>query len=125
MIKRGIDGALLVGVLVTMGFMLYAGEPTHLDWWLGFLFFGLWAFIPYFVVASMARRVSMSQPSLWVLLVAALLLTAGSSIVLYMSFIAQPDPQSGVVFVFLPMSQLVALVPFLLVAFLLRRRDEQ
>ena len=125
MIKRGINGALLVGVLVTVGFMLYAGEPGHLDWWLGFFFFGLWAFVPYFVVAYMTHRFSTSQRSLWVLLPAALLLTAGSSVVLYISFIAQPDPQSGVVFVFLPMVQLVALVPFLAVAFLLRKKDEQ
>lgn len=125
MIKRSISGALLVGVLVTVGFMLYAGEPGDPRWWLGFFFFGLWSFVPFLVVAYLAHRFSTSQRSLWTLLPAALLLTAANSIVLYMSFIAQPDPQSGVVFVFLPMMQLVALVPFLVVAFVLRKRDEQ
>lgn len=125
MIKRGINGVLLVGALVTEGFMLYAGEPGDPRWWLGFFFFGLWAFMPYLAVAYIAHRFSTSRRSLWVLLAAALFLTTGSCIVLYTSFIAQPDPQSGVVFVFLPMLQLVALVPFLAVAFLLRKKGEQ
>ena len=125
MIRRSIGGTLLAGVIVTAGFMIYAGEPADPGWWLGFLAFFLWALLPFAIVALMAYRPSMSQRSLWVLLAASVLLTVATCALLYTALIVQTDAQSALVFVVLPIWQLIALPVFLLVAFLLRERAVQ
>jgi len=105
-----------------MGFMLYAGQPEHPGWWLGVLPFVLWSLIPYALLAWTAARVRDSRRSLWVLLVASVLLTGGSGVLLYQAFVARPDAQSGLVFLFLPVWQVVVLAVPVVVAHALGRR---
>jgi hypothetical protein len=124
LLKRVTLGVLATGAVVTLGFMLDAGEPGASGWWLLFLGFGAWALLPYGVVALVAIRLGSSLASLRVLLAAALLLTGASSLLLYQAFVVDLDPQSGIVFVFLPVWQLVGLAPFLLLAGWLRSRGQ-
>ena len=101
--------------------MLHAGSPGQPSWWLGFVLFGAWALVPYGVCAAAGRRVSGGREGL-VWLGASVLLTGASAAILYDAFVARPDAQSGLVFVFLPLWQLVGLAPFALVARFLARR---
>jgi hypothetical protein len=122
MLERATFSLLVVGALVTLGFMLGAGEPVKPLWWVGFLPFGIWALVPYGALAWFTRRCRVSRSSQWVLLVAALLLSGVSSALLYQAFAVELDPQSGIVFVFLPVWQLLGLSPGLFVAWTLRSR---
>ena len=79
---RAIFAVLVAGGLVTLGFMLDAGEPDKLWWWSGFVPFAGWALVPYAAAALSAQRLRSSRRSLWVLLVAAALLS-GSAAALY------------------------------------------
>ena len=120
MLQHTIQGVLIAGGSATLGFMLYAGEPSRPLWWLAFAVFATWGLIPFACVAAVARRFADSRGSLRVLLLAAVLLSIGNAFLLYEAFVAQPDAQSGLVFIFLPMWQLVALIPFLAIARALR-----
>jgi len=133
MSERTALAVLLLGALVTLGFMLHAGSPDRPLWWIGFLPFGAWGVLPFGLLAFsiLARRGWMGGwlrgsarggPAASLLLVAAILLTGVSTFLLYQAFIAEPDAQSGIVFVFLPIWQIVAMLPFILGAQSLRRR---
>ncbi len=117
---RAIFAILLVGGLVTLGFMLDAGEPDKLWWWAGFLPFAGWALVPYAALALVAHRLRSSRRSLWVLLVAAAVLSGSAAALLYQAFVTNIDAQSGIVFVILPLWQLIGCVPFLLLSLSLR-----
>lgn len=114
-------GVLAAGALITLGFMLHAGSPGQPSWWLGFLLIGAWSLAPYGVCAAAGRRVSAGREGL-VWLAASALLTGMSAALLYDAFVARPDAQSGLVFVFLPLWQLVGLAPVAPVARSLARR---
>ena len=113
---------LLVGVTTTLGFMGYAGDPTRPGWWLFFLLFGAWALLPYGVVAIAARQRPANRASDSVLCLAATLLSGLGILALYSAFVAHLDPQRGLVLVFLPLWQLLGLLPFLVVSRYLARR---
>jgi hypothetical protein len=100
-----------VGVLVTVAFMFHAGEPRRPTWWLGFIPFVAWALLPYGLVGLLASRLRASSRSIDVLAAAASLLSLSSSYLLYLGFVAETDAQSGLLFLFVPLWQLVALVP--------------
>lgn len=121
MLKVAVYGVALAGVGVTLGFMLHAGEPERASWWPGMLPFAAWASAPFLATGYAAYRLS-SRYSLCVLLFAGTLLAVTSVVLFYRVFVSQPDAQSGLVFVFLPLWQLIGLVPFLLGAAALRDR---
>lgn len=99
--------ALAVGALATLGFMVYAGRPESAVWFLGMLPFAAWALAPYGVLGMQVRRHAGSARASGVLLVASLLLSAASVFLLWQAFVVEPDAQSALVFVFLPLWQLV------------------
>ena len=113
---------LFVGAATTLGFMAYAGEPTSASWWLFALPLAAWTLLPYALVASGTRRHPSTRGSLSLLSWTAALLSGSSIALLYLAFVAQPDAQSGLVLVFLPLWQSVALLPFLGVPRVLARR---
>ena len=63
MLERSTSLVLLLGFLTTLGFMVYAGEPSNPWWWLLFVPFAAWAGGPYVAVALVARRPSSSRAS--------------------------------------------------------------
>ena len=91
-------------------------------WWLGFLAFAVWATIPFGVVAVASHRFRAAAAALKLLLLASLLLTVSAMCLLYDAFVARPDAQSGILFVFLPVWQMIGLAPFLLGSRFLHRR---
>ncbi len=115
---------LAVGAATTLGFMVDAGEPARPAWWLLFVPFAAWGLAPYAAVAVAARRARGSRAPARVLLAAAALLVAGSAALLYDAFVRHLDPQSGLVFLFLPLWQIVGLAPFLVLARALGRRAD-
>lgn len=119
---RAALGLLVLGVVVTIGFMLHAGEPAKPTWWLFLLPFAAWALAPYLLVAVLAFRLHAQGGAAAVLALAALLLAGSSALLLWLAFVAEPDPQSGLVFVVLPFWQLAAAVPLGLLARWLARR---
>jgi hypothetical protein len=114
---------LILGFLTSIAFMIHAGEPRILSWWLLFFPFAAWTLVPYALVVQAARRQPASRSSQTVLLFAAAALLAFGSFTLYEAFVAHLDAQSGIVFVFLPLYELVGLVPLLWVARVLARRS--
>lgn len=110
--------------MVTLACMLYAGEPRRPRWWLGFAPFAAWALLPFLVAGILSFRLRGSPASRRVLLAAAGLLTASTCWLLYVAFIDQPDAQSGLVFLFLPLWQLVGLLPIGLLAAALGSRSD-
>ncbi len=113
---------LTVGAVATLGFMAYAGEPGRASWWLFALPFAAWTLMPYALVAAEARRHPSNRGSLSLLSVAAALLSGLSIVLLYLAFVAQPDAQSGLVLLFLPLWQSFGLLPFLAASRFLARR---
>jgi FtsH-binding integral membrane protein len=122
LLKRSIFTILLLGVLTTLGFMVHAGEPSSPSWWLLFVPFAGWVSVPYAVVALAVRRQPVVRSSQVVLLIAAIALATFGGYTLYGAFVTHIDAQSGIVFVFLPLYQLVGLVPLLWIAQSLARR---
>jgi ABC-type Fe3+-siderophore transport system permease subunit len=116
------DASLYVGAVLSMVFMIHAGEPHRLHWWPMFAVAFAWVLLPYAIVRQEARRRTGQPGPRIVLLVAAIALTVFSAIVMYGAFIAHPDPQSGLVFIFIPLYQLLGLVPFFILARYLANR---
>lgn len=106
------DASLYIGAVVSLVFMIHAGEPGRLYWWPMFAIASAWVLLPYAIVWQEARRRTGQTGPCIVLLIAATALTVFSAIALYGAFIAHPDPQSGLVFIFIPLYQVLGLVPF-------------
>lgn len=99
-----------LGAVATLGFMLYAGEPHRLVWWGLFAVFGAWALLPYLVLHRRLRGTDGPKLVHGVLLVAALLLTGFGFAVFLSAFFLEPDAQSGLVVLFIPIWQWVGLI---------------
>jgi hypothetical protein len=92
---------------LTIVFMLYAGQPWKQEsssWPLMFGF-AVWALSPYGGLALLSRHASGQRLPSWLVLVASLLSGSWAVVVQYQAFVAKPDPQSGLVYVFLPLYQ--------------------
>lgn len=115
---------LAVAVLVHWGFMLWAGEPANGAWWSLVLPFAVWGAAPFTGLALAAWFARRSRAALWLLLAVSLLLTVGSALLLWDAFVANSDAQSGLLFVFLPIYQLLVAIPAAAIALFLGLRDD-
>lgn len=95
------------GVIVTTVLMLYASEPWNVDLgrWAMILPFAVLALSPYLVIARLARRLAHDVVKSRALLAVAILVTAPAIFFYVMGFLVEPDAQSGLLFVFLPIYQ--------------------
>lgn len=109
---RGVFTLLVFGAVITLGFMLYAGEPERPGWWLLFAPFAAWALLPFGCFAAVVRKGLKARGARLVAVVAALLLAGLAFAALYATFVVEPDPQGGLVFLFLPIWQMIGLTPF-------------
>jgi hypothetical protein len=66
------------------------------------------ALSPYLVIARLARTFGRDVVKARVLLAVAILVTAPAMYFYAMGFLVEPDPQSGLLFVFLPIYQFLA-----------------
>ncbi len=97
------------GALLTVGIMVWAGEPTDFQWWVGVAPFALWALAPYILwsaVCCAARSAALSRLAL----IGACLLSGSSALFLLHAFFISLDAQSGLILISLPAVQLVAAV---------------
>ena len=110
------------GSLLTLGFIIWDGEPRDPDWWVGVVTFGFWSLIPYALLGTLTHFFRGSTKSLVALLAGSAIIGFFALYVLVVAFVISPDAQSALVFLFLPFWQLVFSSPFSLVALLLRRQ---
>jgi hypothetical protein len=110
------------GVAVTFGFMVWAGDPRHVAWWVGAVPFALWASAPYAVLAVAAWALRSSRGASLTVFFTGIGVLISSFVILVSAFVTHIDAQSGLVFVFLPLWQLIASGPLVLVALVLRAR---
>lgn len=124
MLTRLSYATIAIGIVVTLWFMLRAGTGNSVGQWLLAIPFAVWVAVPYAIAGVAVRWLRGSPRSQAVLLFTAIVLTSTAIFLLYQSFVASGvDAQSALVFVFLPLWQVIGLAPFLFVAFLLRRRN--
>ena len=100
----------VAGGLFTLALMLYASEPWHADLgrWALVLPFAALSVSPYLVLARLARGLADDAAKSRVLLGVTLLVTAPALWIYWQGFLIEPDPQSGLLFVFLPIYQFIA-----------------
>lgn len=95
--------------LFTAGLMLYASDPrgTSMGQWAMILPFAVLALSPYLVLMRLARAFAPDPVKSRVLLAVALLV-AGPAMWFYVQgFLVEPDAQSALLFVFLPIYQFI------------------
>jgi hypothetical protein len=90
-----------VATLITL---IYASQPAGggSRSWLGLIPFMIWALLPYAALAWLASRPFNS----WVVLVGSLVVGGSALFLYYRAFFVEPDAQSGLSVVFLPLYQL-------------------
>lgn len=98
------------GFVFTMVLMLYASEPWNADLgrWAMILPFAVLAVSPYLIIARLARRIGHDAVKSRALLAVAVLVTAPAVYIYVLGFLVEPDAQSGLLFVFIPIYQLLA-----------------
>jgi len=101
---------------VAFGFMLYAGSPSEPSWWGGMAIFGPWCLLPYLIVLFLSWRWARSPAAQVLLLLAAAIVSIPAPFILYDAFIANHSSTNALVFVFLPVYQLLVVVPLSLAA---------
>lgn len=107
----------LAGAVATLALAFAAGDrsPTM-------LVFAAWAASPCLAIALLCRRARASRGAAVALFVAALLLPAFAIPIYVHGFFVKPDPQSGLLFVFVPLLQWAGLMPAMLLAAYLESR---
>jgi len=113
---------LAIGVIGTLGLMLYAGDPSHVTWWASFAVIGAWMVAPYMVVSRMSRRLWKSSGAGFVLVLAATGVVTSTAAVLWHAYFVNPDSHSRQVLLFVPIWQSVLWVACLGVARSVRLR---
>ena len=112
---------LVGGALLTVGIIVWAGEPSDSQWCVGAAPFALWALAPYILwsaVCYVARSAVLSRLAL----IGACLLSGSSALFLSHAFFISHDAQSGLIVISLPAAQLVATVLLGLVLLWIRWR---
>ncbi len=104
-----------IGIVFTLACLFYAGSPSDLSWWAGAAVFSIWALAPY--------AIAIICSSLWTAPASQVLLTIGAGAALlpmpflaYDVLIAHPSALNGIVFLFVPIYQLAAVISFALAA---------
>jgi hypothetical protein len=121
MLRSSVFWGLLAGALTTLAFELHAGQPSRLEWWLGGIPFTVWVLAPFGVLGLTARSRSLGEVSLAILLAASVLLMA-VSVITYNPAVMRSSSTAGLVFLFVPMLELIGLIPFVIIALVLKDR---
>lgn len=119
---RAIGVVLLLGGVGTVGLIAWALDLGRASAWVWGAAVSLWALAPYAVAARATLGVAGSRGGEALMLAAALLLAGAGLAALTSAFVLDPDPQNGLVALFLPIWQLLGLAPFAIGAQHLARR---
>ncbi|MBI3344438.1 MAG: hypothetical protein HY028_06250 [Gammaproteobacteria bacterium] len=105
-LKALTQGLTLLGGILTLGIAIYAAQGAESRTLQFLILVILWACSPYAALFVLARRVAASGPWLIVLPICALATMLFGLYFFWQGFFVQPDPQSGLLFIFLPFYQL-------------------
>jgi hypothetical protein len=122
-VTRAIGSVLLLGALGTVGLIAWATDLSRPAGWLWAAAISLWSLAPYGVAARATRQVEASRRARATMLAAVALLSATGLAVLARTLVLAPDPESGLVPLFLPAWQLLGLAPFAIAAQWLAGRE--
>ncbi len=112
---------LVIAVLGPLGTLAICLGVTDLGSPMSYAFI-LWAVSPFAAIFAATRKPRGSTAASVVRLVATLVITAFGLSTLHHGFFVKPDPQSGLLFIFVPLYQWAAFVVAFLMAYLLDRR---
>ncbi len=121
--RTAADIILYCSVLFTAILMLYAGEPTTPSWYVTAIPFLLWTSIPYGILLAFNRLFPSSPRKNGTVLLTAALISGFAIYCLVNAFFLNPDPQSGIVFIFLPLYQIAAAIIGGLISLALLKRS--
>ena len=115
----------ILGGLLTAGFAVYAARGAE-SGSLPFLIVAiLWAVSPYALLVVLARRASGRRYWSAVLAASASVVLAFGLYFFWLGFVAQPDPQSGLLFILVPIYQLAYVGVLFVVSMLLNGGSRQ
>ena len=106
LLKALTQGLALLGAILTLGFAIYAAQGAESGTLPFLILVILWACSPYAVLFVLARLSSASGPWPFLLPVCTLATMLFGLYFFWQGFFVQPDPQSGLLFIFLPFYQL-------------------
>lgn len=110
---------LLVGIAATIWFMFQNGEPDSFTWYLIALPFLLWTTLPFAAVFLMIKKTADVFHADVIFFITSAIISFGGIWILYDAFNVNLDPQGGLIFLFLPVLQLIIVsISFALVTFL-------
>jgi hypothetical protein len=98
---------LIPGLIANGYFMVTNGSPEEIWWWLLAVGFFVWGAVPYVGIAAADKRILTNTIGKIILLITALTITGSGIYILIEAFIINLDPQSGLIFIFLPFFQSV------------------
>jgi hypothetical protein len=106
----------LLGAATTFGFMLRQGSPSELSWWSAMPIFGTWCLLPYVILITLSWAWASSTTAQVLLGIAALVTCAPVPFLLYDAFVAHRSATNALVLLFLPVYQLLVVLPLSLAA---------
>jgi hypothetical protein len=109
---------LAIDLLTNGYFMLSNGQVDKLWWWLLAFGFFVWVAVPYVGIVIANKRISRNIISQIIFLITSLFITVGGIYILIETFIKHLDPQSGLIFIFLPFFQCIVVATGIGLAFL-------
>lgn len=112
----------LIGAVATISLLLYASRGASPGSRPSLAAFAAWALSPYLVLYLCARLGPLSGRWPTIVAIAGALVTAAAIYGYITGIFINPDPQSGLAFVFLPVYQLAVAVVLLVISMALRRR---
>ena len=105
--------------------MIYAGRPTSIKWFIGMFGFLLWAALPYCLIAIANKLFKNNKKINITLFITTIIISLLSIAALVDAFFIHIDPQAGLVFIFLPMPQLVIASLGILIAIILSKLNKK
>ena len=93
---------IVIGLIGTLGFAAYAGEPLTAAWWKGGIVMLIVLVVPFFLFWLMQEKMVHNDIQQWLLLISAGIYSLGGLALMYNALIANPDAQGGLVMVVIP-----------------------
>ena len=115
MLRKLTSAFAAIGILGTWGFMAYAGLPRELPWFIKPIGV-VWSVAPFFTVNLLARKwTRLRAKAAWAFGAGAMASTTLGA--LNTMFIVDPRPEAPAMFFVLPFFTYIALIPFLIAAY--------
>jgi hypothetical protein len=108
-LEAGSRFSLLSGIAATIWFMFQNGDPDSFTWYLIAIPFLIWTLLPFTAVFLMMKKASDAFHTRLTIFIVSAIISFGGIWILYDAFVIHLDPQSGLIFLFLPILQLLCI----------------